>query len=204
MYYFGSRYYDPSIGRWLAPDPLADMYPSLSSYAYAANNPLKYIDPDGRDVILLNNEDGAYGFGHNAVVVGNDDDGWIYYSYNGDGKYSKDPYETYSDFSKSGNAKGYNRSVRFKTSKEQDASAKKQGDKEVKVKRDGSVKQILTNNCGDLVEKVAKKADIDIPNKIIPNLQYDRAKKEKKKREEKREKKQEAKKQEPREKERNL
>ncbi len=31
-------------------DPLADKYPSLSPYAYVANNPLNYIDPDGREI----------------------------------------------------------------------------------------------------------------------------------------------------------
>ena len=29
-------------------DPLADEYPSLSTYVYVANNPIAYIDPDGR------------------------------------------------------------------------------------------------------------------------------------------------------------
>ncbi len=45
--YFGARYYDPIIGRWLIPDPLAGKYPSLSPYVYAANNPMKFIDPNG-------------------------------------------------------------------------------------------------------------------------------------------------------------
>jgi len=29
-------------------NPLAEKYPAISSYAYVANNPIKYIDPDGR------------------------------------------------------------------------------------------------------------------------------------------------------------
>lgn len=33
-------------------DPLASKYPSLSTYNYVANNPLIYVDPDGRDIVL--------------------------------------------------------------------------------------------------------------------------------------------------------
>ena len=46
---FAGRYYDAATGRFLQVDPHATKYPSLSSYSYVANNPLKYIDPDGRD-----------------------------------------------------------------------------------------------------------------------------------------------------------
>lgn len=35
--------------RWLSVDPKADKYPSTSPYAYAMNNPLKYIDPNGKE-----------------------------------------------------------------------------------------------------------------------------------------------------------
>jgi len=49
-YYFGARYYDPEIARWMSVDPLAGKYPSLSPYVYCANNPLKYIDPNGKDI----------------------------------------------------------------------------------------------------------------------------------------------------------
>jgi len=50
--YMQARMYDPVIGRFLSVDPHASNYPNLSPYAYAANNPLLYIDPDGRDVVF--------------------------------------------------------------------------------------------------------------------------------------------------------
>ena len=45
LYYFGARYYDPSIGRWLTPDPAEQDH---SPYIYCGNNPLVRTDPDGR------------------------------------------------------------------------------------------------------------------------------------------------------------
>ena len=34
---------------WLSVDPMSDKYPSTSPYAYCANNPVKLVDPNGRD-----------------------------------------------------------------------------------------------------------------------------------------------------------
>ncbi len=48
--YFGARYYDPALARWHSPDPLAQKHPEWSTYNYALNNPLYYIDPDGRQI----------------------------------------------------------------------------------------------------------------------------------------------------------
>ena len=48
--YFGARYYDATLlTGWTAVDPMADKYPSLSPYNYCAWNPMKIVDPDGRD-----------------------------------------------------------------------------------------------------------------------------------------------------------
>jgi RHS repeat-associated protein len=52
LYYFGARYYDPEVGRFIGVDPLAEEYPGWSPYVYCLNNPLKNIDPDGREVVL--------------------------------------------------------------------------------------------------------------------------------------------------------
>ena len=53
--YFGARCYDPLIGRWMVRDPFAEKYPSLAPYQYTANNPLKYVDPDGKKIRLAGN-----------------------------------------------------------------------------------------------------------------------------------------------------
>jgi uncharacterized protein RhaS with RHS repeats len=76
LYYYGARYLDPKYSRWLSPDPaLKDYIPgapindevkkkngelpgmggvfntvNLHLYHYAGNNPVMYVDPDGKQV----------------------------------------------------------------------------------------------------------------------------------------------------------
>ena len=50
--YFGSRYYSSDLSVWLSVDPMSDKYPSLSPYTYCADNPVKLVDPDGREITL--------------------------------------------------------------------------------------------------------------------------------------------------------
>ena len=47
MYYYEARYMAPPV--FISRDPLFEKYPTFSPYAYCANNPVKYVDPDGRD-----------------------------------------------------------------------------------------------------------------------------------------------------------
>jgi RHS repeat-associated protein len=49
LYYFGARFYAPWMCRFTAVDPMAHKYPHHSNYVYCANNPLRIIDPDGRE-----------------------------------------------------------------------------------------------------------------------------------------------------------
>ena len=43
------RHYHSDLSIWLSVDPMSDKYPSTSPYVYCANNPVRLVDPDGRD-----------------------------------------------------------------------------------------------------------------------------------------------------------
>lgn len=53
-YDFGARMYDARLGIFTSIDPHARRYPTWSPYSAFANNPLVFVDPDGRDVIPTN------------------------------------------------------------------------------------------------------------------------------------------------------
>lgn len=54
LYYFGARYYDPSLGRFLTPDTQAGSHltrqDALNRFAFATNNPVSYVDPTGHSI----------------------------------------------------------------------------------------------------------------------------------------------------------
>jgi len=50
LYWFGSRLYDPLTARWTTQDPMSEKYYASSPYAYCQNDPVRFIDPDGREL----------------------------------------------------------------------------------------------------------------------------------------------------------
>lgn len=51
-----ARLYDPEIGRFLSPDPYVqqpDFTQNFNRYSYCVNNPLKYVDKDGKSILLF-------------------------------------------------------------------------------------------------------------------------------------------------------
>ena len=48
MYYYGARYYEPRLSLWMTVDPMEENLPSSSTYSYAANNPIRFIDMEGK------------------------------------------------------------------------------------------------------------------------------------------------------------
>lgn len=75
--------------RWLSIDPLAAKYPQVSPYVFVLNNPLIFIDPDGREVFIsgaLSNEalqqlQARVG---SSITLAMDDNGKITYTSNTD------------------------------------------------------------------------------------------------------------------------
>lgn len=56
LYYYGARYYAPWLQRWVSADPAGDV-DGLNLYAFVSNNPVGYVDADGRGKILPTKED---------------------------------------------------------------------------------------------------------------------------------------------------
>ena len=103
LYYYGARYLDPKYSRWLSGDPaLGEYIPSagadtsklagmggvfnvvnLHLYHYAGNNPVKYIDPDGKESGYILDNEGAQGFGHAGMYVQTKDGKYAFFEVTG-------------------------------------------------------------------------------------------------------------------------
>jgi RHS repeat-associated protein len=55
LYYYGARYYDPKLGKFITPDTIVPDFSApqtLNRYSYCANNPILYTDPSGNIFII--------------------------------------------------------------------------------------------------------------------------------------------------------
>jgi len=102
--YFGARYYDSNLSIWLSVDPMASEYPSLSPYVYTANNPIRFIDPDGRKIVPTNSEGetAIRGYVNNFNEDVKSNVFKISYSGPDGGKYNYSKYPEYSSMSVKG------------------------------------------------------------------------------------------------------
>ena len=60
LYYYGARYYEPTLALWYGVDALAEKYPSIGGYVYCVGNPVKLVDPDGRKIKASKNNSQEY------------------------------------------------------------------------------------------------------------------------------------------------
>lgn len=59
MYYYGARYYDPRLSLWMSADPMQEKHNNISTYCYAYNNPVNFVDPTGMDWVSSTSDDGV-------------------------------------------------------------------------------------------------------------------------------------------------
>jgi RHS repeat-associated protein len=199
---FGYRWYDPNTGRWLNRDPLgqpafapwletAATTPALAlkpsppenppvtppvapPYLYARNDPLNAYDATGLDVAYLLDGDAFGRNGHAALLVGDDQRGWLYFSF-GLGRCRMNPFggnrdnldvQRFSTFAQARNSAklaSYDRYLRWHTQPENDQEA-------VKTARSyfNSAYNLFTCNCDDMVIDAIRAADIDVLDRWRP------------------------------------
>ena len=58
--------YEPHLGTWMAPDPMAEKYPGLSPFVYCAGDPVNVVDPDGRYFLTKEDANTASKFSYQA------------------------------------------------------------------------------------------------------------------------------------------
>jgi RHS repeat-associated protein len=170
-YDYVARMYDVQIGRMAMADPHASNYYPLSPYSYVGNNPINSVDPDGRDIIVLNATSHVFGFGHAAVLIGNPKDGYRYYAKNGtygssgaSGPSNKNPvigvpYKSLEDFYASNDNKEdgpYDRAYELQTDKETDDRMAAAAEKAVK-----SDYEVLSQSCVDVASDALTQANKD-------------------------------------------
>src|SRR5699024_7577777 len=69
-YYYGARYLNPKFSIWLSVDPLAEKHPGWSPYNYTLLNPMKLVDPDGREVKGVSIVNGKITYSKQAIKNG--------------------------------------------------------------------------------------------------------------------------------------
>ena len=78
-YDYGFRIYNPSLGRFLSVDPMAEEREWLTPYNFCTNNPINRVDPDGAlDDWVQNNETGGYEWMDNITSADNTPEGYKY------------------------------------------------------------------------------------------------------------------------------
>ena len=170
--------YDPSIGKWNGIDPLAEKYYRASPYCYALNNPIKFSDINGEDVVLLIAPQGAGGHGHMGAVIQDGNGDWHYMTVgNADPNAgtsqvvtsgaqggmaliplgTKDKDEAIKLAKEDTNNAPYTDQLEFSTSQEMDkAIFSAAGELKENIDSGKEKYQALTNNCADAVETVVE------------------------------------------------
>jgi RHS repeat-associated protein len=70
LQYNRARWYNPNIGRFISEDPIGFRGGDVNLYGYVRNNPTRFIDPRGLDIIVIENgRTEGNPFGHTAIGI---------------------------------------------------------------------------------------------------------------------------------------
>ena len=163
-------------------------YTHLSPYSYCGGNPVNCIDPNGKDIVVLNYTEGE----HMAMLIQNKDGKWQYYSVNGNNivipiikKHiggrpfndvavgSWDSPQEFLDSSynvKTGNSKndesmnhyGFSEGYQISTTPEQDETMRNSFSRTAKTKYNP-----ISNNCTTAVQKAMVEAGIPVSEPTV-------------------------------------
>ena len=71
LYYYGARYMNPKTSLWYGVDRLTEKYVSTGCYVYRIDNPVKFIDSDGNDILLIVWASHDERIGHDGIAISN-------------------------------------------------------------------------------------------------------------------------------------
>ncbi len=182
-YDFHARQLNSATALWNAPDAHALKYTNTSPYVYCAANPILFVDPTGKDIVILL-ADGPPG--HLAMLIQNEQGKWQYYSVNGNnvylsgkfsgGRTSNDVgvgnWDSPMDFLNSSynskesennkidgniNGYGYSEGYQIETTPKQDKIMRRSFEKTAQTEY-----KLISNNCATAVQKAMFDAKIPV------------------------------------------
>jgi RHS repeat-associated protein len=139
LYAADHRWYDPKLGKWINHDPIGFAGGQWNVSMYVGNDPVNYTDPSGLDAIILFDPNaraaGTATVGHPALLVGDDNKGWQYFSFHaGNGltntdNLERERFKTLKDAKSANILSTYEEYIRVTTTPERDKITMDNADK---------------------------------------------------------------------------
>ena len=141
FYYYGYRLIDPMIQRWLNRDPIFENG-GYNIYSTVYNNPVNTVDCFGLDSFFCGDKNALHGKGHNALAVGDEQNGYDFRSFSagqrntGDTSYADNlemkHFNTLNGLEQYLWTRGYNAYLKYNTTTADEENAIKTIDKDYK------------------------------------------------------------------------